>query len=190
MKAINILLAFTARYEHEVLSELPSSPDGEQVVYYPGASSKGGTDGILVRVKPAEGSSWIGIFAFGYESPNCFTAICSCPNENTLCVVSQGQGFIVNAFEPRVWEEVKSFPILDVRDIVEKRLLVFADFTSIAAYGVNGLLWTTERLVTDDLKITEVTAEYIKCVGWDGPRDREIGFLVDVDTGLKLELQD
>jgi len=41
----------------------------------------------------------------------------------------------VNAEHPEAWEEIPISPVLDVRPLIEQKLLIFADFIRLAAYG-------------------------------------------------------
>jgi hypothetical protein len=152
-------------------------------MYFPGASETGGRDGLLVAVIPTAAPPWIGVFAGGYASSSVLSGVFSCPDGRSLCVVSSGRGYIVRVDDPEIWMELRSFPITDVRAISEGDLLVFADFTTLAAYGQLGLVWVTEQLSWDGLKLTEVTPELIRGTAWDSPRDREVEFVVDVRTG-------
>lgn len=176
-------LTFPCKYEVEALPELPSGGVEPQRFYFPRMGEEGGRDGLLIKVSPEGGEPWLGIFAFGQNGPDALTGIYSCPNGVSLCVVSEGDGYIVRTDDPHVWKEVKAYPILDVRAIPSKKLLVFADFTEIVAYGVGGLAWKTSRLSSDGVKIIEVTADHIRGLAWDAATDREVEFLVDVNTG-------
>lgn len=175
-------LTFPHQYEVEESQELPSGHTKVKHIYFPDGSERGGQDGLLIKITPHAGGPWLGTFAFG-AFPKAVTGIYSCPDEGSVCVVSFGEGYIVKANNPTIWEEVDACPILDVHVIVPKRLLIFADFTAISAYGPKGLAWVTSRLSWDGLKITEATPSYIRGLAWDSPQEREVEFLVDVKTG-------
>lgn len=142
-------LTFPHYYEVEELQEFPSATSQERRIYYPGASQEGGHDGLLVMVSPYVGQPWLGVFAFGYDSPKALSCIYSCPHGESLCVVSAGQGHIVRADDPYICEKVEAYPVLDARPLPTNRLLVFADFTKMVAYGPGGIAWTTSRLSSD-----------------------------------------
>jgi hypothetical protein len=103
--------------------------------YYPGASTQGGRDGVLAKVSPAEGKPWLGTFAFGQIAPKGASGIFTTPSPQRLCVVARGEGYIVSADAPTQWEPVRARPIMDVRPIRARGLIVFACFTA-AAYGL------------------------------------------------------
>jgi hypothetical protein len=75
--------------------------------------------------------------------------------------------------------------VLDVRPIFEKQLLVFTDFSGLAAYGSNGLAWRSQRVCWDDLKIVRVTRDTIEGTGYDpaNPATHRSRFIVDLKTG-------
>lgn len=80
-----------------------------------------------------------------------------------------------------MWEGVRALPVFDFRALPEHELLVFSDFTGLAAYGSNGLVWRSPRVWWDDLKITNVTHETIEGTGL-----QEMRFAVDLKTGHAL----
>lgn len=183
MTNIKFDFTFPHQYTIEELQELPSGLTKVKHIYFPTGSEKGGRDGFLIKINPRLGDPWLGTFAFG-SFPKAITGIYSCPDEKLMCVISAGEGYIIRTDNPAIWEEIKVCPILDVRLIALRRLLIFADFTSISAYGSEGLEWTTDRLSWDGLRLAEVTPDYIKGFGWDAPREREVEFLVNVETGF------
>jgi hypothetical protein len=61
-------------------------------------------------------------------------------------VVSDGGAYIVNAEQPDLWEQLPITPVLDVRPLLEQKLLVFADFIRLAAYGSNKCVWRGPRV--------------------------------------------
>ena len=175
-------LAFPHRYEVDLEVELPPCPGNEKVFYFPEEPYRGGGGGgLLVRIVPDAGQPWIGLFAGGELG---LDKVLSTPDENRVCVVSEGTGYMVHADTPTRWERVQCSPILGIRPIPERQLLVFADFCGLVAYGREGVAWAIRRLVWDDLKITEVTPEIIKGCGYDPPQDRQVEFVVETETGL------
>jgi hypothetical protein len=172
---------FGHSYECEQLSETP----GMTILhyYYPGASTQGGRDGILVRVYSHGGQPWLGTFAFGRLSSDGVSGAFTMPDPDRLCVVARGEGYIVSANAPALWEPVRSVPIMDVRPIRGQEIIVFADPWELVAYGQTGIKWRTGRLAWDGLRITEVTDRFIKGE-FRELDDEAIGsFIVDLATG-------
>jgi hypothetical protein len=122
---------FLHTYECQRLTETPSTAH----YYFPSASMRGGRDGILVEVRPARGLSWLGTFASGRVTLKGVSGIFTTPNPQQFCVVSSGEGYFISAMTPTEWEPVRSTPIIDVRPILAREIIVFADFTELVAYG-------------------------------------------------------
>ena len=169
---------FAHSYECERLNETQGSALPHY--YFPGASTQGGRDGILVKVRPEHGQTWIGTFAFGDSG---VSGIFTTPDPQRLCIVSNGEGYFVNTSIPTEWEAIRAMPIKDVRSILAQEIIVFADYTDLVAYGRTGVKWKTERLVLDELKITEVTDISIKGEGWNPFDETRKNFIVDAATG-------
>ena len=156
-------LSFQSNYSIEALEELGT---GERY-YYPGATTNGGKDGLMVEVISSEGTSWVGVFAFGEISPKGISGIYSMP-------------------DPDNWQEVKSIPVMDIRPIRYQNILVFADYTELAAYDETGIKWRTERLAYDSFKITEITDRSLKGEFWNIRNEAKETFEVDLSTGSQI----
>lgn len=74
-------------------------------------------------------------------------------------------------------------PILSANPIVEDELIVLADYTDLLAYGSNGVLWKTDRLVMDWLKVLNAEPGLIRCSGWDPAHNSDVEIDVDSRTG-------
>jgi len=136
-----------------------------------------------VKITPNLKEPWIGMFAFGYASPEALSAILSCPDPRSVCVVSSGDGYIVRTDQPEVWEKVASHPITTARLIPKKNLIVFGDLTKLTAYGPTGYVWQTSRLSWDGLRIIDVNENQIRGTAWDSPNNKQVEFLVSLQTG-------
>jgi len=172
---------FPRRFEYDQLSELPGTPCVPHF-YFPGASAEGGADGVLVMIRPAAGTPWIGTFAFGHNQGRATTRVLTTPNPNVICVVADGAGYLVSASAPRDWQSVRADPVLDVRQVRERSLLVFADFTDLVAYGASGVVWAV-RIGADDLRIVEVSADRIGGTWWNPAAGATVEFVVDPSNG-------
>lgn len=171
---------FPHLYECDRLTESPST--GIPHYYYPGASRQGGHDGLLLELRPEAGEPWLGTFAFGDVTPKGVSGVFTTPDPDQVCVVSRGEGYLVSVSTPTNWKAVLAAPIIDVRSIPARGIIVFADYTTIAAYGQGGLYWKTLRLSWDGLRITEVTDSSIKGEFFDPSGSMET-FVVDLATG-------
>lgn len=178
---IKIDLSFPHDYEVDTNAELPGCPGSIKTIYYPEAAEVASHGGLLVKVLPKCSDPWIGIF--GDLDPHYWAGIMSCPDRNSVCVVSWGEGYLVRADNPMVFESIQPGPIIDAHAIVDAGLIVFADFTKLVAYGREGMRWVTERLAYDGVRITETTPEHICGMAYHAPSAKEIEFIVDTRTG-------
>jgi len=173
---------FPSCYEWHELSLLLERP-GVPRYYYPGGSQEGGRDGTIVEVKPEQGQSWVGVFAFAQVTYKGVSSVFTTPDPHRLCVVAKGAGYLVRADDPSAWEPVAAYPIIDVRAVRVRGILVFADHTRLCAYGRTGLAWRTKHLTWDDLVITAVTEDCIEGEFWDVATQSAGTFRVDLATG-------
>ena len=183
---MDFVSSFESDYQvEEVLAS--SSRDSElRRFYFPGASTVGGRDGVMMRVIPASTEPWIGCFASGLLQKSTLTRVFSCPNPNEICVVSSGAGYFVRTDDPLQWQTIRSIPVVDVRAVTAKAMLIFADFTKLVSYGGEGLRWESARLSSDGIQIVDVTSERLNLIVWDAARQQNIRAVVDVDNGLVL----
>jgi hypothetical protein len=178
-------LLFPHNYEIEEFGELPGTGTLKvPLIYFPPPKGRPEHNGEWLKVKAKSGKI-VGVFAFGCGSR---TGVISTPEPNTVCVLSKGGGYLVNAESPELWEEVRTWPVIDFRPLPEQELLVFSDFTGLAAYGSDGLVWRSPRVCWDDLRITKVTGETIEGTGYDPTNSlkQEMQFAVDLKTGRSL----
>jgi hypothetical protein len=131
------------------------------VLYFPRPTNRPEHNGLWVKVIPGAGQPWIGVFAFLFEAPDAFSQIISAPDPGRVCVIAGTAGYIVKVDEPAIWEEIV-IPVLGVQPVAKRELLVFWDFTGLAAYGKNGLVWRSKRLCWDELKIRKMTDDTIE----------------------------
>jgi hypothetical protein len=145
-------VAFPHNYEIEEFGGLPGTGTLKvPLIYFPPPKGRPEHNGEWLRVKAKSGKTWVGVFAFG---PGSRTVAIGTPEPNTMCVISKGGGYMVNAEVPELWEEVRVCPVIDFRPLPDHKLLVFSDFSRLAAYGSNGLAWRSPQVCWDELKIT------------------------------------
>lgn len=177
---------FNANYDIELRSNVaeqdcdyrfsvarPDIAEGELVLETSPASK-------VVGFNPTIGDVWSGSFECGPEGISGFYAT---PSPDTVCCILKGQGYWVPVLSPESYQLIPSVPIKEVISIVEKNLIIFVDYTSIAAFDETGLRWSTRRLSWDGLKIDRVVDERIEGRGWDSPKGEYVAFAVDLDSG-------
>jgi hypothetical protein len=135
---------------------------------------------IFVEVLARNGTRWLGEFS-GLGGG--LSGIFATPNEDVICVVNRGEGYLVDTMHPDRYDLLPVVPVMLVRRVPSRNILFFVDHTRLCALGKDGLLWVTKRVSWDGIKILEVTDRQIRGEGWDAPTDRWIPFSVDVETG-------
>jgi hypothetical protein len=169
--------AFEHDYKCELLKELPN---GATPYYYPGATTVGGKDGLIVRIQPRLAAPWIGIFEFGYGGGY---GLFSWPDASKLFVLSRGRGYLVQTPDPRNYKEIEVEPITAVVLIPERSLVVIADYTELKAFGPLTLEWTTKQLSWDGIKITDTDADSIEGDVWEPRIGSNVSFRVSLVDG-------
>ncbi len=186
---LEINLELSHSYKVEELTELPGTGVRPIPLFYvPTPKTRPEHEGLWLKITAGNGLTWIGVFAFGYSSPPAFSRVVSSPDPDRLCVISRGAVYMVKADEPEAWEQIPIIPALDVRLVPEHQLLIFSDFTRLAAYSKGGLAWRSPRVCWDELRILSITSETIEGTGYDPTNSvsNELRFAVDVRTGRSL----
>ena len=177
---INLNKAFESKFLIEPIEDLPV---GMPTYYFPDTSTEGGSDGPIVKVTPPGGTSWVGIFAFGQLVKNGLSGLYPMPDQKQFCVVANGRGYIVDAGDHSRWEELMAQPITDVREILDKGMIIFANLTEITAYDSTGKKWTTKRLALEGFKIVDISSERIVGKYYDIRSEADNLFEVDLASG-------
>ena len=170
-------------YEARILDGPPLIHPIEKLYHFPLELAEGDRAGTYVRVVPKPGPAWSGFFALGFNSEQVVSAICACPDPDSLCVVAGGYAYVVNVSDPGSWFQVEQRPVVDLRVAPAAGLILFAGFTSITAVGNTGIAWQTERLSWEGVRITTVESGKLHGFGWEVRSDQEVPFEVDLKTG-------
>jgi hypothetical protein len=104
------------------------------------------------------------------------------PVAGKLCVVVGGPGYIVDVEDPTKWEDLAIPYVTDVRELPDQKLIVFADWTGLTAYGKNGKVWQTKRIALDGLEITSISGDRIYG-RYEHMGGEECKFEVDLKSG-------
>jgi hypothetical protein len=172
-------------FEHDFeCSPIEEISAGLPLWYFPGGSTVGGKDGVLVNIVSVTAGEWVGIFAFGDLSPNGVTGVYTCPDRGRLCVVSLGQGVYVAADEPPDNELVPLDPVMGVFPVPAANLLVMHDFVRFVAYDKDGICWKTPSLSWDGIRTVQVGESVLSGKGWDAPKGEEVEFEIELATGV------
>lgn len=156
---MDIDLTFAHKYTLNTEAWLSPCPGLTHLYYYPGANTNGGQDGVLLEIRPANGMSWLAMFAGGPQGY--LTGVYGCPNGHSLCVVSCGRCYFVRADDPQQWRE-KTEAIREVIILPEHNILLLRDEESLIAYGVHGFLWKTKPLSDDGFTIEGIDGNILR----------------------------
>jgi hypothetical protein len=154
-------LGFGPSYEVEVDPEFPPSGNwGVSVIRF----GSGSAETLVIRVKPTVAEPWVGLFSI--ESRGLLVGLYACPNPAQLLVVTGMEAFLVLVNQP---QDQKPLPIHALASADRPNgtdLIVVGSFTHLAAIDAIGLLWVTDRLFTDELKVTVGPPGKVYVQGW------------------------
>jgi hypothetical protein len=113
-----------------------------------------------------------------------FSALYSCPNPNHLCIVADGQTYIVDAQSQTQFDlpDPSADHVLNVYSCVEGDFLLFSGDPWLWAWGRDGLLWDT-AVHGDELEIIDVKPEIIAGRWRWGVGGEAVLFQCDPKTG-------
>jgi hypothetical protein len=157
---------FVANYIVDTDRDLPSG--GKPPVQFPLGIDGIGLGGPLLAIELSDGTTWFAVFAGGIEKGNFLSGVFHTPDPDTVCVVTKGTGYWVNTLS-RTSVDIPTVPIRQVEATSE--LIMFVDFTTVSAFGKEGLIWQSDILVSDELSIQNVDEQQnvVTCAGWDAP---------------------
>ena len=138
---------------------------------------------LLLRIRPAAGGEFLATCARGFADPGMPTGIFSCPNPSELCAVAGGYAYIIHTAAPEKSTHIPLRPVIELRPLSDRGLLIFVGFQSIAAWGSDGLQWQSARLSWEGIRLTVIEGHQLHGFGWDMQTDKEVEFVLDLRTG-------
>jgi hypothetical protein len=179
---VRIETSFQANYEIELPVELPSS--GLGVHYFPAIEAgRGQTYESSLKFNYANHRSWWGVFAARSKQTMGLSIASTMPNADFCIVSSVGTGYLIDVTTPEDWKFVEVDPVLQVTTVLDENLILLSDFTRIVAYDADGFRWRSERLCSDQLRITGRRNRFIECMGWDAAQNSDVRVRVNLLTG-------
>lgn len=166
-----------------MLESAPPVHPVEKLYHFPVELEEGDRSGVYVRVTPQQGPAWTGFFAQGFDSSQVLSAVCSCPDADSLCVIAGGYAYVVKASNPAQWLRIEQRPVVEMLVLTRQQLILFTGFTSITALGREGVAWNTEKLSWEGVRIFGTEGDTLRGAGWDALSDKEVLFEVDLKTG-------
>jgi hypothetical protein len=124
--------------------------------------------------------------ALGFRDPSVPTGVWACPNPEEMCALAGGYAYLIRPGEPGRCVLLDMKPVTGVMSVPGSDVLLFAGFQTILAWGVGGVRWTTGRLSWDGVRMERVVDGMLFGFGWDMMADREVGFEVDLATGVHV----
>jgi hypothetical protein len=98
--------------------------------------------------------------------------------------VAGGYAYIIDTLRPERTVHISLKPVASIQVLEAQGLLLFVGFHSIVAWGRGGMAWETKRLSWEGVRVTEVEEDLLRGFGWDLMADKEVGFVVDLRTGI------
>ena len=175
-------LTFPHNWTAEILAARPLILPKRQFVY-PKQAEEVERGAMEVLVRPASAEPFLATCALGFADPAAPSGVWSCPHPDWLCAVSGGYAYLIDTTAPERFAQVEYRPVLEVRALVEQRLLLFVGHHSMLSWGVDGKAWQTGRLSSEGVTITDIEADVLRGVGWDLRSDADVPFAIDIQTG-------
>ncbi|HZL50273.1 MAG TPA: hypothetical protein VFC37_04920 [Terracidiphilus sp.] len=183
MSAFAIDLSFSHDWQAEILPARPAILPARHFVY-PRDAEEVERGALEVLVRPQEhGQPFLATCALGFRDAAVPTGIWAAPSPREICAVSGGYAYLIDTAEPERFTMVEYRPVLEVRALVEERLLLFVGHLSIIAWGANGQAWETVKLSDEGVTITGVEDGVLRGSGWEMISDKEKAFAVELRSG-------
>ncbi|HWZ60950.1 MAG TPA: hypothetical protein VNW46_18340 [Gemmatimonadaceae bacterium] len=158
----------------------PDIRSGERLFRFPAGPARELVGPRVAVVPYADAEAWIGHFAGGVGD---LTGLYCGPTSDQLCVVANGEGYLVEVFNPPKYERVQLVRVQQVWRVPGADALCIIGDTDIALYGRRGLIWAARGIAADALRVTSVTAEHITGDIVDDGSVIDKFFVVDARTG-------
>ncbi len=178
--------AFEHNWKADVLKSAPLIAPVRQFTYplqIAGEEDAMARGALQLMVRPAAGGSFLATCALGFVDPSMPTGVFACPNPQELCAVAGGYAYVIDTAHPEQSTHIALRPVAEVKVLVAQRLLLFVGFHSIVAWGEQGLVWETQRLSWEGVRVTEIADDALQGFGWNLMTDRDVPFTVDLRTG-------
>ena len=179
--------SFAQSWTAEILTKPPLIAPARQFIY---PQQIAGEEDALARgalqllVRPAAGGTFLATCALGFTDPTMPSGVFACPNPQQMCAVAGGYAYVIDTAQPELCTHVAMKPVVEVRPLVAKGVLLFAGFHSLLAWGREGLLWESARLSWEGVRITSIEGDALHGTGWNLLTDLELAFSLDLLTGL------
>lgn len=142
-------------------------------------TSRWGTPRV-VRVQPACGSEWVGMFpASGLGGTD---GVLATPSPAHMCVLVNGTAYVLDINAPEAGALVTHDAVWQVKAVSSPPLLLLVTSIDMLALGPLGIAWRSVRLVLDGLQVLGACEHGIHCSGYS-TQGEVPPFVVDPATG-------
>jgi hypothetical protein len=133
-------------------------------------------------VSPYDRSAWTVSLTVAEHGEGGVDGLFGTPSPTWACVVVHGSAFLVDVLDPAVTSRVRTDgPVRQVLELADEGLLLLATAWSIIAIGAGSVLWMTDRLSVESLRLDAVADHRLQGVA--DPEDEARDFTVDLRTG-------
>jgi hypothetical protein len=175
---------FRRRWEAEILAGRPLILPPRHFVY-PRQAEEVERGALEVMVRPEGAEPFLATCALGFHDPAVPTGVWAAPNAEEMCAVAGGYAYLIDTAAPERFTMIGFRPVLEVRPVAAKGVLLFVGHHSILAWGAEGQAWESGRLSSEGVTITGIEGDVVRGVGWELMTDRETEFAVDLGTGRR-----
>ena len=161
-------LGFASNYSCEIGPEFPGSGEWGCPVYRfvqrPELVDRFAQVGepFVIRIRRVDGSEWVGLFARGFYG---LRGVYACPNTDQVCAVVDGSGYLVDTRSPSKFDALPMHPILFLERVNQTASVLCGGFIDLLLIDEHGLLWVSDRLCLDDLRVLNIDPSIIHCSG-------------------------
>ena len=142
---------------------------------------------VLVSPQAEDTQPFLATCALGFRDVAVPGGLWSAPNPGEICAVSGGYAYLIDTTAPERFTMIAYRPVLEVRPVVEEKLLLFVGHHAILAWGPNGQAWESGRLSAEGVTVTSVENGMLRGLGWDLMTDKETPFALELRSGLRVE---
>jgi hypothetical protein len=178
---------FRRNWSAEILKEAPMIAPARQYVWpmrIAGEEDALARGALQVMVRPASGGQYMVTCALGFRDPAMPTGIFACPDADEICAVAGGYAYVARVDAPEQCTLLGMKPVVEVHAAGQAGVLLFVGFQTILAWGSGGVVWETGRLSWEGVRVTSVSGNEVRGMGWDLRGDVEVEFTVDLRTGM------
>lgn len=177
---------FPSSWTAEVLTAPPMIAPARQFVYplrVPGEEEAMERGALQLLVRPRTGGTFLATCALGFRDPSLPSGVFACPAPDDLLALAGGYAYLVDTTKPETCVHLPLRPITESASVLEHGIILLAGFHAVAAIGAAGLLWQTDRLSWEGVRLGQILDGKLHGEGWNMQTDREVAFTVDLRTG-------